>query len=82
MIKNEGLKSVFRGNGIFLIKLAPFSAFEFFFYEFYKNNLFQVESRSDLTYLEKFFSGGLAGMTGVFIVYPLDVIKTHLTINT
>jgi hypothetical protein len=40
MIKTEGAKSLFRGNGIFLIKVAPFCAFEFFFYEFYKSNLF------------------------------------------
>ena len=47
----------------------------------YKNNLFGVQRREDLSFVQKFVSGGLAGMTAACIVYPMDVTKTHLTIS-
>jgi len=40
MWRNEGLYGFFKGNGVNVVRIAPFSAFEFFFYEFYKNTLF------------------------------------------
>ena len=82
MCCREGPKSLFRGNGINLLIQAPFSAFEFYFYELYKNNLFGVQRREDLSFVQKFVSGGLAGMTAACIIYPMDVTKTHLTIST
>ena len=40
MYKLEGVKGYFKGNGATVGKIAPFSAFEFYFYEVYKNTLF------------------------------------------
>ena len=39
MYTNEGWKGFFKGNGVNIVKIAPFSAFEFFFYEFFKHTL-------------------------------------------
>ena len=36
MAKNEGFRGFFKGNGVNVVRIAPFSAFEFFFYDFYK----------------------------------------------
>jgi hypothetical protein len=36
----EGLRGYFKGNGATVVKIAPFSAIEFFCYELYKNNLY------------------------------------------
>ena len=78
MIISEGPKSMFRGNGINVMIQAPFSAFEFYFYEVYKNNLFAGNAN---TFEKKLLCGGLTGMTAAVIVYPMDVVKTHITIN-
>ena len=40
MYKLEGVKGYFKGNGATVGKIAPFSAFEFYFYEVYKSTLF------------------------------------------
>ena len=36
MWRNEGLYGFFKGNGVNVARIAPFSAFEFFFYDVYK----------------------------------------------
>ena len=50
MWMKEGYKSLLKGNGVNLLVQAPFTSFEFFFYEFYKNNLFQNIPRENLSY--------------------------------
>ena len=39
MWTHEGFYGLFKGNGVNVVRIAPFSAFEFFFYEFYKRLL-------------------------------------------
>jgi hypothetical protein len=40
MYQLEGYKGFFKGNGITMAKIIPFSAIEFYFYEVYKSNLY------------------------------------------
>lgn len=40
MHATEGMVGYFKGNGLTVLKIAPFSAFEFYFYEVFKGNLF------------------------------------------
>lgn len=81
MYKNEGMRGLFKGNGATVIKIAPFSAFEFYFYEVYKNNLYPGKERRDFTYSQKLICGGLTGATASFLTYPIDLVKTFLTVN-
>ena len=63
-----------------MLKIAPFSAFQFFFYEFYKGNLFQGKPKEKLNYFEKLIWGALTGMTASFLTYPADIVKTYLVV--
>jgi solute carrier family 25 (mitochondrial phosphate transporter), member 23/24/25/41 len=94
MYKTEGVKGYFKGkltsklsfinslgNGINVIRVAPFSAFEFFFYEMYKNLFFSAEKKTN-NFTKKFVCGGFAGMSASTLTYPLDLIRTFLTIQT
>ena len=51
MLKMEGNMSLFKGNGMSVLKITPFSAAEFYFYEVYKNNLYPGKDRSQLGYM-------------------------------
>ena len=82
MWRQEGILSFFKGNGINCVRIAPFSAFEFFFYEFYKNNLYPGKEKWQFTFKEKLYCGALTGMTASTLTYPLDLIRTYLVINT
>ena len=77
MWRNEGLYGFFKGNGVNIVRIAPFSAFEFFFYEVYKQNFFSGDSSGTSA---KLICGGLTGMTASTLTYPLDLIRTKLSI--
>ena len=77
----EGLHGLYKGNAINCLGAAPFTALEFYLYEFFKNNLWPHIEYKDLSLMHKFVCGGLAGMFAQSILNPLDVIKTHYTIE-
>lgn len=79
MYKHEGFYGFFKGNGVNVVRIAPFSAFEFYFYEVYKKQLFGGEN---LTAWQKLICGGLTGSTASTLTYPLDVIRTNLSVDT
>lgn len=78
MWRNEGFRGFFKGNGVNIVRIAPFSAFEFFFYEFYKQKLFSGDSSNNWA---KLVCGGITGMTASTLTYPLDLIRTKLAVN-
>ena len=51
MYKMEGFPGFFKGNGATIAKIAPFSAFEFYFYELFKNNLYPGKEKKDFSYV-------------------------------
>ena len=69
MYKQEGIRGYFKGNGTNIVRVAPFSAFEFFFYEFFKHALFN--GRSDSDYSSKLICGGLTGMAASTLVIEI-----------
>jgi len=81
MYKMEGFSGYFKGNGATVMKIAPFSAFEFYFYEIFKTALFPGKTKKDMTYSQAIIAGGLTGITASTLTYPMDLVKTYLTIN-
>jgi len=59
---NEGVRGLFKGNGLNCAINAPFNALEFFFYEFFKNHIFKIPNNETLTFGRKFVCGGCAGV--------------------
>jgi solute carrier family 25 phosphate transporter 23/24/25/41 len=78
MWQREGLYGLMKGNGINVVRIAPFSAFEFFFYSLYKRKIF---GGSDASPLKKLICGGMTGMTASFLTYPLDLIRTIMSVK-
>ena len=81
MYTKEGMRGFFKGNGATVAKIAPFSAFEFYFYELFKSNLFPGVPKNKLSYMQKLACGGLTGICASTLTYPMDLVKTYLTIN-
>ena len=81
MYGHNGISGLFRGNFINCAIQAPFTAIEFFGYEFFKNNLYPDLQRKDFNFQQKVVCGGFAGMIAGFVVYPADVVKTFITLN-
>ena len=81
MWETEGIKGFFKGNGVAVLKNAPFASLEFYFYELFKNNLLKGKPKNEQTFTEKLLCGALTGIGATVFTYPLDLIKTYLIVH-
>lgn len=82
MWQEEGWRGFMRGNGTNCIRIVPYSAVQFGSYNFYKRNMFETHPGADLSPLMRLTCGGLAGVTSVTLTYPLDIVRTRLSIQS
>ena len=80
MIREGGVRGLWRGNGINVIKIAPESALKFGCYEEVKR-LIKGDSCRELSIYERFLAGSFAGAASQTVIYPLEVMKTRLALR-
>ncbi|TVY45102.1 putative mitochondrial carrier [Lachnellula occidentalis] len=81
MWQDEGWRGFMRGNGTNCVRIVPYSAVQFGSYNFYKK-FFESSPGADLNALKRLVCGGAAGITSVFCTYPLDIVRTRLSIQS
>ncbi|KAF9482269.1 mitochondrial carrier [Pholiota conissans] len=81
MWREEGFKGFMRGNGINCLRIVPYSAVQFTTYEQLKKWFTKHGSR-ELDTPKRLASGALAGITSVCSTYPLDLVRSRLSIAT
>ncbi|KAJ2903539.1 putative solute carrier family 25 member 42 protein [Zalerion maritima] len=82
MWMEEGFAGLMRGNGTNCIRIVPYSAVQFGSYNFYKRNVFEEYPGQELTSGKRLICGGCAGISSVVFTYPLDIVRTRLSIQT
>ncbi|KAI0171052.1 solute carrier family 25 member 42 [Pestalotiopsis sp. NC0098] len=82
MWREEGWRGFMRGNGTNCIRIVPYSAVQFGSYNLYKKHFFETSPGSPLHPVERLLCGGIAGITSVFFTYPLDIVRTRLSIQS
>ncbi|KAJ6168525.1 hypothetical protein N7497_001368 [Penicillium chrysogenum] len=80
MGREEGWRGFMRGNGTNCIRIIPYSAVQFGSYNFYKQ--FVESPDGEMTPMRRLICGGVAGITSVTITYPLDIVRTRLSIQS
>lgn len=88
LYRAEGVLGFFKGNGANCLKVAPSRAIQFAVYEKVKLAILkhsQARARPgadvSLSAYGRLCAGGFAGMVASSIVYPLEVVKTMLTVS-
>uniref|UniRef100_A0A8C2IK21 Solute carrier family 25 member 23a n=1 Tax=Cyprinus carpio TaxID=7962 RepID=A0A8C2IK21_CYPCA len=81
MVKEGGLTALWRGNGINVLKIAPETAIKFLAYEQIKCLMRGRNEGGILKVQERFVAGSLAGATAQTVIYPMEVLKTRLTLR-
>lgn len=81
---NEGWAGLFKGNGANCLKVAPSRGMQFLVYEFVKQQMVVMglfgAAGAALGAGPRLLAGGIAGMAAAALVYPLETVKTVMTV--
>ncbi|CAF2329856.1 hypothetical protein BRARA_J01075 [Brassica rapa] len=80
-VREEGVLSLWRGNGSSVLRYYPSVALNFSLKDLYRNILRNSSSQESHVFsgaLANFIAGSAAGCTALIVVYPLDIAHTRL----
>ncbi|GAA6022219.1 hypothetical protein JCM10207_003947 [Rhodosporidiobolus poonsookiae] len=80
MWKEEGFRGYMKGNGINVLRIAPYSAVQFSTYELAKGTLTSNDGSIDTP--RRLLAGSIAGIASVTTTYPLDLVRSRLSVET
>ncbi|GAA5919203.1 hypothetical protein JCM1841_002500 [Sporobolomyces salmonicolor] len=80
MWQEEGFRGYMRGNGINVLRIAPYSAVQFSSYELFKGTLMSDDGTIDTP--RRLIAGSFAGIASVVSTYPLDLVRSRLSVES
>ncbi|KAK6119616.1 hypothetical protein DH2020_046639 [Rehmannia glutinosa] len=82
IMQTEGWPGLFRGNFVNVIRVAPSKAIELFVYDTVNKNLSsKAGEQPKLPIPPSLVAGACAGVSSTLVTYPLELVKTRLTIQ-
>ncbi|KAL1210349.1 Adenine nucleotide transporter BT1, chloroplastic/mitochondrial [Cardamine amara subsp. amara] len=82
IMKHEGWTGLFRGNLVNVIRVAPARAVELFVFETVNKKLTPEHGeQSKIPIPASLLAGACAGVSQTLLTYPLELVKTRLTIQ-
>jgi solute carrier family 25 phosphate transporter 23/24/25/41 len=76
MIKEGGIRSLWRGNLMNVIKVSPETGLRLMSYEAFKRLLGQTTTH-EISVFKKFLCGSAAGFTASALIYPMKTVKVR-----
>ena len=81
IMQTEGLKGLFKGGLITILREVPGYAAQFAAFEICKEYCLLLTQSNQLTYTQILVSGMIAGFSAWVFSYPQDVVKTYMQIG-
>jgi len=78
ILKEEGVLAFWKGNGVNVIRVAPYSAAQLGSNDYYKRLL--ADENGKLSLPKRLTAGACAGMTGTALTHPLDTVRLRLAL--
>lgn len=79
LLAKSGWRELYKGNLTNVLRSAPQKALDFFAFDAYKGLL---AKRMNTGPIHSLTAAGLAGATSNFLLYPLEVVRSRLTIDS
>ena len=77
--RDGGWAAFWRGNGANVAKVVPETATKYVAFDALKKTL--ASDPGNATVLERFAAGGMAGAAAQTVVYPLEIVKTRVSLS-
>jgi len=78
VLKKEGVHYLWKGNGVNCMRAFPQFSINYAVFEHSKNHLFHsIENKQS----RHFMSGALSGMTALICMYPLETLRSRLSLQ-
>ncbi len=82
IVKEEGFLALYKGNLANIIRVIPNYGLKFGFNDIIKDAVLKPGQKvSDLTFMQLMVSGTAAGLIQIFGTYPLEVIRTRISLS-
>lgn len=82
IVRGEGVKGLFKGNGASVLRIIPYSAIHFGLYEHFRRSfvgmVYGNRVPDSISTLIDLLAGSCSGATAVILTYPLDIVRTRL----
>ena len=79
MYTEEGLRALWKGNGTNVARIMPYSALQFASFDYLQQFTMPPGTEDSTGHL--LFTGALSGMISTFACYPLDLVRSILTVQ-
>ncbi|KAL3519749.1 hypothetical protein ACH5RR_017898 [Cinchona calisaya] len=79
LMRHEGVKGFYKGNGASVLRIVPYAALHFMTYEQYQCWILDNYSAFGTGPIVDLLAGSAAGGTAVLCTYPLDLARTKLS---
>eukprot|EP01016_Furgasonia_blochmanni_P028690 TRINITY_DN3017_c0_g1_i5.p1 TRINITY_DN3017_c0_g1~~TRINITY_DN3017_c0_g1_i5.p1 ORF type:complete len:316 (-),score=19.19 TRINITY_DN3017_c0_g1_i5:7-894(-) len=81
VVNKSGVKDLWRGNSANLLRVFPYAALQFSFFDLFRANLQSDSYAQTKRNFINFICGGSAGSCATAITYPLDFLRTRLAMH-
>lgn len=80
VVTEEGMIALYKGNGANVLRIVPTYALKFAFNDSFKDMVAKGQT-TKLSFTQLICSGTLAGLFQITITYPLELVRTRLTLS-
>eukprot|EP00949_MAST-11_sp_MAST-11-sp1_P004370 g4370.t1 len=82
VFKEEGFLSFYKGNGANVMRVIPVYALKFSCNDKFKEMVAREgQDEKDLSVLQRMFAGTMAGLCQQLVTYPLELVRTRLSLG-
>jgi len=78
VVRKEGIQGLWRGNGLNLIRTAPYRSINYYAYDHTKKAILRATGQTELNNSQRLLAGATAGVIAILCCFPLDVLRTRM----